>query len=79
MTEIVPDAILESFADISPDAPDVLNALKELPTELANVLSLHYFCGKTCQEIAETIGQSVTTIKRKKAEAIRTLEGVLRK
>jgi len=79
MTEIVPDAILESFADISPDAPDVLDALKELPTELANVLSLHYFCGKTCQEIAETTRQSIRTITRKKTEAIKMLEGVLRK
>jgi DNA-directed RNA polymerase specialized sigma24 family protein len=78
VTEILPDAILESFADISPDAPDVLDALKEIPADLANVLSLHYLCGKSCQEIAETTRQSIRTIKRKKAEAIQMLEGILR-
>jgi hypothetical protein len=78
VTEIVPDAIFESFADIAPEAPDVLDALKEMPIDLASVLSLHYLCGKTCQEIADTVGQSITTIYRKKSEAIKILESILR-
>lgn len=55
----------------------VRNAVHDLPDKQRAVVILHYFEGKTCQEIAEILGLSVGTVWSRIHYAVKRLKATL--
>ena len=62
-SESLPQAVIESTASFRCESVDIHAALKELPEETQNILSLHYEEGMTHPEIVKKTGLPLGTVK----------------
>jgi DNA-directed RNA polymerase specialized sigma24 family protein len=69
---------MEQFSDLQPDV-DVLSAIKQLPDDLAAILSMRFVGGLDTRSVAGIMQTSTATIKRKQAVAVSHLKKILRK
>ena len=66
-------AWFENAEHESIDALDVGEALKKLPTELSEVVTMHLWGQLTFEQIADVVGSSRSTVHRRYADAIQIL------
>jgi RNA polymerase sigma factor (TIGR02999 family) len=48
---------------------DALNSLEKIDAKLCQIIELRFFCGLTCQEVAEILGTSAATVHREETIA----------
>lgn len=72
-----PARLPEDLAVAGEDAQRVQRALKRLPPETRDVVTLRYWGEFTCEEIAETTGASVNAVKSRLHRARAALAGLL--
>ncbi len=68
------DDLLEGL-NTEQEAAAVRQAVEDLPEQLREIITRHYFDGQTLTEIAAAAGVSLTRIGQRKAEALRKLRG----
>ena len=66
-------AWLENTDSASIDASDVSEALKKLPTDLSEVVTMHLWGQLTFEQIADIVGSSRSTVHRRYTDAIQIL------
>jgi len=66
-------AWLENAEGESIDALDVSEALKKLPTDLSEVVTMHLWGQLTFEQIADVVGSSRSTVHRRYTDAIQIL------
>lgn len=66
-------AWFENDEQIGIDSKEVGEALKKLPTELSEVVTMHLWGQLTFEQIADVVGSSRSTVHRRYTEAIQTL------
>ena len=66
-------AWLENPERENSDALDVSDALKRLPTDLSEVVTMHLWGQLTFEQIADVVGSSRSTVHRRYADAIQIL------
>ncbi len=66
-------AWFENAEQIGIDAIEVGEALKKLPTELSEVVTMHLWGQLTFEQIADVVGSSRSTVHRRYTEAIQIL------
>lgn len=65
----LPQMLMESIADDSPDYPEIRILVRNLPDELAAVVTLKYYADRTWDAVAEMLHISPATAIRRKEEA----------
>ncbi len=76
--DIVPDAIFEELADTSEEMPCVLSAIKQLPDDLALIVSARFVAGISVRSLAGLLHTSVSNIERRQALVLTVLKKILR-
>lgn len=71
----IPDGMeIPDFKKYKGDVLNILRIMKDLPEEYYLVLSLKYFKGMSCAEIAEKLGQPIGTVTSNLARAYKLLK-----
>ncbi len=74
----LPQMLMESIADDSPDYPDIRLMVCNLPDDLASVVCLKYYADRTWEAVAEILHISKATAIRRKDQAFIILRGAMR-
>lgn len=65
----LPQMLMESIADDSPDYPEIRVMVRNLPDDLAAVITLKYYAERTWETVADMLHISQATAIRRKDEA----------
>ena len=66
----LPQMLMETIADETPDYPEMQMYIRQLPDDLANVIALRYFASRTWDSIAASLHISIATATRRKEQAL---------
>ncbi len=75
--DILPDIILESFAEINEDMPDVIGALQHLPDDLAAILAMRFVADLSQGSIAAILRTSQANVSRRIDLGLNSIKNIL--
>lgn len=75
--DVLPDSILESFAEYHENMPDIIDAIQHLPDDLSAIIAMRFISNLSTRSVAVILKTSQATISRKTTDGLNHIRNIL--